>query len=109
MSAVPTSAQIATQLTAAIANHPEVKPLSNATATAYGCHLRRILKAVPGSLDDPAYPSAAEYTKALAEIKPASRPAVAGAMSKWCQVRPGGTAPATAEHVAAELLSLIHI
>jgi hypothetical protein len=97
--ALPTSKAIAARLTAALAEHPTVKPLSATTANAYGCHLRRILKAVPGNLDDPAYPPKAEYTKCLADVAPTSRTSVAGAMVKWAQVRPGGSSPATIAYV----------
>jgi hypothetical protein len=101
--AIPTSAEIAAKLALRMTSDPVAgDPVSANTITTYGSHIRRILKLVPGDLDDPSYPPKDEYTKALATIAPASRATVAGAIARWVRLNPDAN-PLTLEHVEKEL------
>jgi hypothetical protein len=99
MATIPTSAEISAKIKRLT---PEDKTNAANTTTSHGANLRRILKLVPGVLEDPTYPPKDEYAAALAGIKPTSRSTVAGSMAKWVRINPQ-TDPATREHVEEQL------
>lgn len=99
MADIATSAEISAKL--ALLIDPN-NPIAPNTLASYGAHIRRILKAIPGNLDDPMYPPKDEFAKTLAGIAPASRSTVAGAIARWVRLNPT-THPSTLEHVEKQL------
>jgi hypothetical protein len=95
---IPSSAEISVKLGARVSD----SSISDKTLANYGSNIRRILKLVPGDLDDPSYPPEKEYAKALATIAPASRSTVAGAIARWVRLNPDAN-PLTKAYVEKEL------